>query len=145
MGNMLRRRRGTRRYGDTHPAGIDWHDAHWLAAAIVIVLLSVADAFLTLTLMKQGAYEVNPFMAPMVVGSDHAFAYWKLGLTIAGTVTLVVLARSKLFGVLPAGVLLYFVLTGYLLLIGYEWQLLMQGPPDGVVSYWFSIPLHYPT
>ena len=143
MGNVLRRRRGGRRDDDTHPAGIDWHDAHWLAAAVGVVLLSVADAFLTLTLMKQGAHEVNPFMAPVVVGSGHAFAYWKLGLTIAGTVTLVVLARSKLFGLVPAGVFLYFILAGYLVLIGYEWHLLMQGP-DGVVSYWLRIPLHYP-
>jgi hypothetical protein len=144
MGNALRRRRGGRRHSDAHPAGIDWHDAHWLAAAVVIVLLCVADAFLTLALMKQGALEVNPFMAPLVGGAGHGFAYWKLGLTIVGVVTLVVLARSKLFGIIPAGVLLYVILVGYLVLIGYEWRLLMQ-PPDSVVSYWFGIPLHYPT
>ena len=144
MGNLLRRRRGGRRNGDAHPAGIDWHHAHWLAAAVMVVLLCVTDAFLTLALIKQGAREVNPFMEPLVGGTGHAFAYWKLGLTIVGVVTLVALARAKLFGLIPAGVLLYVVLAGYLLLIGYEWRLLMQ-PPAGVVSYWLSIPLHYPT
>lgn len=144
MGNVMRRRRGGRRHGDAHPAGIDWHHAHWLAAAVLVVLLCVADAFLTLMLMKQGAHEVNPVMAPLVLGSGHAFAFWKFGLTITGVVILVVLARSKLFGLVPAGVLLYVVLAAYMVLIGYEWRLLINGP-DGVVSYWLSIPLHYPT
>ena len=79
-GNVLRRRRGGRRDGDAHPAGIDWHDAHWLGAAVLVVLLSIADALLTLTLMKHGAREVNPLMAPLVVGSGRGFALWKLTL-----------------------------------------------------------------
>jgi hypothetical protein len=128
---------------DAHPAGIDWHDAHWLGAAVLVVLLCIADALLTLTLMKHGASEVNPLMAPLVVGSGQGFAYWKLGLTIAGVVVLVVLARARLFGLVPAGVLLYVILALYVVLVGYEWQLLDESA-SGFVSYWLGIPLHYP-
>lgn len=143
MGNVLRRRRGGRRRGDAHPAGIDWHDAHWLGAAVLVVVLCIVDAFMTLTLMKHGAQEVNPFMAPLVVGSGHGFAYWKMGLTISGVVVLVVLARSRLFGIIPAGVLLYLTLAMYIVLVAYEWKLLAEGA-SRVVSYCLGIPLHYP-
>jgi hypothetical protein len=143
-GNVLKRRRGGRRDGDAHPAGIDWHDAHWLGAAVLVLLLSVADALLTLTLMKHGAREVNPVMAPLVVGDGRSFAFWKLGLTIAGVVTLVVLARVRLFGLVPAGVILYLVLVAYMVLVGYEWYLLTHGVPS-VVSSLSGIPLHYRT
>jgi hypothetical protein len=143
-GHALRRRRGGRRHADAHPAGIDWHDAHWLGAAVLVVLLCIADALLTLTLMKHGASEVNPLMAPLVVGSGHGFAFWKLGLTITGVVVLVVLSRARLFGIVPAGVLLYLVLALYVVLVAYEWHLLGESA-SGFVSYWLAIPLHYPT
>jgi hypothetical protein len=143
-GNVRKRRRGGRRDGDAHPAGIDWHDAHWLGAAVLVVLLSIADALLTLTLMKHGAQEVNPLMAPLVMGDGRSFAFWKLGLTIAGVVTLVVLARTRLFGLVPAGVILYLVLVAYVVLVTYEWHLLTHGA-TGVVSSLSGIPLHYPT
>lgn len=143
MGNALRRRRGGRRDGDAHPAGIDWHSAHWLGAAVLIVVLCIVDALMTLALMSHGAHEVNPFMAPLVTGSGHGFAYWKMGLTIAGVVVLVVLARSRLFGVIPAGILLYLILGMYIVLVLYEWHLLTEGA-SRFVSYCPGIPLHYP-
>ena len=40
---------------------------------MLIVLLSCVDAALTLTLLEHGAYEVNPFMAPIVGGSALLF------------------------------------------------------------------------
>jgi Domain of unknown function (DUF5658) len=142
-GNLLRRRRGGRRRGDAHPAGIDWHDAHWLGAAVLVLLLCICDAVLTLTLMKHGAREVNPLMAPLVIGDGRGFTYWKIGLTIMGVVVLVVLARARLFGLVPAGVLLYLVLALYIVLVAYELRLLAQDA-TGFVSYWLGIPLHYP-
>ena len=143
-GNSLRRRRGGRRDGDAHPAGVDWHDAHWLAVAMLVVLLSFADALFTLTLLRHGAKEANPAMAALVLGTGRGFAFWKLGLTIAGVVTLVVLARAKLFGIVSAGVLLYLVLAGYVVLVIYEWRLLLR-IGGNLVSYWSAVPLHYPT
>jgi Domain of unknown function (DUF5658) len=110
---------------------------------VLVVLLCIADALLTLTLLKHGAREVNPLMEPLVVGSGRGFAYWKMGLTIMGVVVLVVLARARLFGIVPAGVLLYLVLVMYIVLVAYEWRLLTEGA-SGFVSYWLGIPLHYP-
>ncbi len=123
-GSFKRRRRQVRRASDRHPAAIDWHHPLWLAVAVLILLLCVGDAFLTLTLISLGAEELNPMMEPLVLGSGPAFALWKMGLTSAGVIVLVILARLRAFGRIPVGVLLYAILAGYIVLIAYEFWLL---------------------
>ena len=124
------RRRGSRRDGERKVSGLDWHHPQWLAVAMLIVLFSCADAFLTLMLMDRGAYEVNPLMAPLVGGSALAFAMVKIGLNSGGVVLLTLLARMKAFGRLPVSLLLYTVLAGYGVLIVYEFQLLQEALPS---------------
>ena len=63
MGSLTPRRRGLRRDTDAGIVAVDWHQSRWLAVAILIVILSCADAFFTLTLLADGAYEANPVMA----------------------------------------------------------------------------------
>jgi Domain of unknown function (DUF5658) len=142
LGNSARRRRAPRRGDERSPAAVDWHHSQWLAVAMLILLLSAIDAVLTLALVDRGATEANPLMAPLVGGSGHGFALWKLGLTIFGVVTLVVYARLHLIGRLRVGSLLYLVLALYVALIAYECHLLLQ---DGtrVISYWQPLPLDY--
>ncbi len=106
----------------------DWFHPQWLVTAILILLLCAADAFLTLTLLARGATEINPVMAPLVTGSGHSFAFVKLGLTILGVVVLTALARLRVFGSMAVGVVLYAVLGGYLVLVGYEIWLLRNIP-----------------
>ncbi|MDB6089949.1 MAG: hypothetical protein JWN85_2733 [Gammaproteobacteria bacterium] len=110
-------------------SGRDWHHPQWLAVAMLIVLFSCADAFLTLTLIDHGAYEVNPLMAPLVGGSALAFAMVKIGLTAGGVVLLTLLARMKAFGRIPVSLLLYTVLAGYGVLVLYEFRLLQAALP----------------
>ena len=97
---------------------------------MLIVLFSCVDAFLTLTLMDRGAYEVNPFMAPLVGRSALAFALVKIGLTGGGVVLLTLLARMKAFGRVPVSLLLYTVLLGYGALLVYEFRLLQEAMPS---------------
>lgn len=123
-GSFNPRRHGPRRGDDRMLSAVDWHHPQWLAIAVLIVMLSCADAFLTLLLVEHGAYEANPFMAPLVVGSTLTFAGVKIGLTAAGVVALTQLARLRTFGNIPVGVLLYMVLAVYGVLIGYEFALL---------------------
>ena len=75
-------------------------------------------------LVERGAYEANPLMAPLVMGSGLAFTGVKIGLTAAGVVLLTQLARLRAFGNIPVGVLLYMVLAVYGALIAYEFGLL---------------------
>jgi hypothetical protein len=128
-GSFNPRRRGSRRDGERSVAGVDWHDPQWLAVAMLIVLFSCVDAFLTLTLLDHGAYEVNPLMAPLVGGSALAFSIVKIGLTASGVVMLTLLARMKAFGRVPVSLLLYTVLVGYGALLVYEFRLLQEAMP----------------
>ncbi len=95
----------------------------------MVLLLSVTDALLTLTLISHGAIEVNPFMVPLVRGSGHAFAYWKIGLTAAGVVVLTLLGRLRIWG-RTVGHVLYLILAGYIVLVVYELFLLRNIPLD---------------
>jgi len=124
-GSLKPRRRGPRRAGESAVSSVDWHHPQWLAIALLIVAFSCSDGFLTLVLLEDGAYEVNPLMAPLLRDSVVAFALVKIGLTATGVVLLTQLARVRAFGRrLPVGVLLYVVLAVYGALILYEFRLL---------------------
>jgi hypothetical protein len=93
---------------------------------MLILLLSIADAVMTITLMNLGAIEINPLMRPFVTGSGWSFAFTKLGLTSVGVVVLVLMARVRAFGTRPVGLMLYFVLACYAFLVTYESWLLLR-------------------
>lgn len=123
-GSMQPRRRGPRRAGEGSIASVDWHDAHWLAVALLILVFSCADGLLTLMLLNRGAYEANPVMAPLVNGSGLAFAVAKIAMTSTGVVVLTLLSRLRAFGGIPVSAVLYTILVAYGLLIVYELWLL---------------------
>jgi hypothetical protein len=128
-GNFARRRVAPRRSAERHAVVTDWFHPQWLAVGIIVLLLSLADAMLTLTLISHGASEVNPLMDPLVRGSGHGFAYWKIGLTAMGVVILTVLARLRVWG-RTVGNVLYVVMGGYIVLVIYELFLLRNIPLD---------------
>ncbi len=123
-GSFHPRRRNPRRGLEASFVAVDWHHPQWLAVAIVILLLSCTDAFLTLMLIERGAYEVNPLMAPLVAGSPFAFTVVKIGLTAGGVIVLTLLARMRAFRHVPISFLLYALLAGYAVLVIYEAKLL---------------------
>lgn len=125
-GSLHPRRRGPRRDDEASFAAVDWHHPQWLGISLLIVLLSCADAFFTITLINRGAYEANPVMAPLVSGSPLAFALVKIGLTGGGVVILTLLARMRAFRRLPISLLLYALLIAYAVLVTYEARLLQH-------------------
>ena len=119
-----RRRSPARRQGDSRFHALDWHSSHLLAVAIGILLLSVADAFMTLLLLQVGAAEVNPIMAALIYRSVATFTALKMGMTGVGVLLMVSLARYRFMRLLRVEWALYGVLMGYATLIGYEiWML----------------------
>ena len=124
-----RRRTPPRRLDESRFHSLDWYSAHLLAAAIGILLLSGADAFLTLQLVQGGAREVNPLMAALIYRNVAVFAAMKLGMTSVCIILMVILARYRFMRVLQVGWVLYAILIAYASLIGYElWML--TGPLD---------------
>jgi Domain of unknown function (DUF5658) len=119
-----RRRRLGRRTDDGRFHPTDWHAAHLWAVSIGILILSVADAFLTVTLMSGGAIEVNPFMAALIGQNLGVFAGLKIAMTGVSVMLMVFLARYRFMRVLRVEVLLYGVLVTYMFLIGHEMSML---------------------
>jgi len=123
-GGVRPRRHGPRRSDDVSITSCDWHDPKWLLVGLMILLLSLADAILTLWLLGQGAWETNPLMAVLLGGGARTFALAKIGLTGLGVVLLSLLARGRAFGRVPVGSVMYGILIGYLVLVCYELYLI---------------------
>lgn len=123
QGGLTPRRRGGRRSGESH-ALVDWHEPHLLFMALMILLLSVTDAFLTLTLMTHGANEANPVLAYVLASYPGLFALVKLTLTGVSILVLVALARARVFRIIRVSALMQSCLALYVALICYEWWML---------------------
>jgi hypothetical protein len=124
-GSLTPRRRENRR-GPDDEGLLDWHEPHLLFLAVLILLLSITDAFLTLKLIGNGAVEVNPVMAYMLEQAPRLFALTKMALTGLGLVVLVALARARVFRIIRISNFIHWALLGYLALIGYEAWLLRK-------------------
>ena len=92
----------------------------------MILLLSVTDAFLTLTLLARGATEANPILALVLERFPEAFAGVKMALTGAGIIILVAMARARLFRVIRTSHVIHWCMLSYVGLIVYEYWLLTQ-------------------
>jgi len=126
-GSFNPRRRGPARRGDeSRYQAVDWHASHLLAVAISILLLSVADAFLTLTLLDAGAQEINPVMALAVNSNASLFGALKITMTSVSVVLMVCLARYRFMRLVRVEMALYGIMIGYFALIAYELHLLHQ-------------------
>jgi hypothetical protein len=123
QGGLTPRRRAPRRDAERHGL-VDWHKPHLLVLSITILLLSVADAFLTLTLMKHGATEANPLMRYLLAEHPQFFGGAKMALTGAGVMVLVALARARVFRLVRVEAIMHWFLLAYVALIAYECWLL---------------------
>jgi len=119
-----RRRYVGRRTDDGRFQPTDWHGAHLWAVSVGILILSVVDAFLTVTLMSGGAIEVNPIMAAVMGHDIGTFAVLKIAMTGVCVMLMVFLARYRFMRVVRVEVLLYGVLLTYLFLVGHEMGML---------------------
>jgi hypothetical protein len=119
-GSVRPRRRRGRRTDDGRFQATDWHGAHLWAVSVGILILSVVDAFLTVTLMSGGAVEANPIMAAAMGHDIGTFAILKIAMTGVCVMLMVFLARYRFMRVVRVEVLLYGVLLTYLFLVGHE-------------------------
>lgn len=120
LGCVKCQRRDQRRADCTSHYRTDWYDTKLFLMALGILFLSVADAAMTMTLLNNGAVEVNPFMNYLLNHSIHAFVYTKLALTSVCILVLVAHYHSKLFNTIRVDILLTFALTVYSTLVIYE-------------------------
>ena len=116
-----RRHRFRREEDQAQPAYVDRYAPSLLLLALLILIFSVLDAFMTLELLSLGSRELNPIMDYYLsFGSLHFFIV-KYSLTAFGVVLLVVHHKFALLrGRLSLLSLLYIICTMYGLLVAYE-------------------------
>ena len=84
------------------------------------MLLSCADAFLTLELLARGMIEANPVMAGLLGEGTATFAATKMGMTGVGILMLVFMAKARFLDRIRTGLFLTVFFSGYACLVCYE-------------------------
>ena len=123
IGCIKARRRQQRRVDSIVHYETDWYDTKLLVMALSLLLLSATDAAMTMTLLNDGAVEMNPFMNFLLSHSSQAFIYTKLAMTSVCIIVLVAHYHSRIFNSLRVDILLMFALFVYMGLVTYEFYL----------------------
>lgn len=119
-GFLKSRRRSSRREIEGKELYSDWHHPWLFFLGVGIMLMSVADAFLTLRLLANGAFEANPVMRGLIDWNTAGFVSLKLLMTGLALLTLVYASRYRLFGRFRVGVIITLFFCMYMTLICYE-------------------------
>ena len=114
------RRHAHRREIDDEVIFLDWHHPWLFFLATGTMLLSCADAFLTLQLIDLGMIEANPFMNAVMAQSTMLFTSTKLAMTAFGILVLVFLAKSQFLNRIRTGAFLTVFFSFYACLVCYE-------------------------
>ena len=120
FGFMLSRRREHRRDVDDEVLFMDWHHPWLFFLATGTMLLSCADAFLTLQLINLGMMEINPVMNAILSQGTMLFTSTKLAMTGFGILVLVFLAKAKFLNRYRTGAFLTIFFSFYACLVCYE-------------------------
>ena len=119
-GFTLSRRHSHRRLIDNEVIFLDWHHPWLFFLSVGTMLLSCADAFLTLQLLNRGMVEANPVMQFALDQSTGFFITSKLLLTALGIFVLVFVAKAHFLNRFRTGLFLTGFFSAYACLVCYE-------------------------
>ena len=119
-GFALSRRHAHRRHEDVEVIFLDWHHPWLFFLAVGTMLLSCADAFLTLQLLERGMIEANPVMQALMNYGTSVFITTKLAMTAMGIFVLVFLAKAHFLNRFRTGLFLTMFFSIYAGLVCYE-------------------------
>jgi hypothetical protein len=125
-GFVRSRRHSQRREDGTEVLFLDWHHPWLFFLSVGTMLLSCADAFMTLQLIQLGMVEVNPFMAAILEQGTGPFAATKLAMTGVGILMLVFMAKARFMNRIRTGIFLTVFFSFYCCLVCYEFVHLLR-------------------
>jgi len=94
--------------------------------SVLLLLLSCADAFMTLQLLQLGAIELNPVMDGLIKGSVQSFVGFKVALTALSILLLVRCSNFHIMGGVKVVNIIRIACAGYGVLFAYELILLNE-------------------
>lgn len=131
VGSIIYRRRAAQRRTDDsgNPHYVDIHEPRLFYVAVGALLLCVADAFFTMTLLQfYGSYELNPVMDYFIQKDLQHFFIVKFGLTAFGIMFLVIHKNFRILNIISGYHILYASLALYAMLVAYELFMLIVIP-----------------
>lgn len=114
------RRKAARRKQDNRNYYVDLYEKSCLLLFAGIVLFSVIDCFMTLELLCRGAKELNPLMNILIEKNSALYILIKFLMTYFFTIVLLVHKNFEFFWNIKVSHIIYFILTFYIMLVGYE-------------------------
>jgi hypothetical protein len=126
FGFVRSRRHNLRRCEDEEVVFLDWHHPWLFFLAVGTMLMSCADAFMTLLLLERGMIEANPVMAAMIGQGTMSFAASKMAMTGTSILILVFLAKARFMNRMRTGLFLTIFFSVYACLICYEFVSLLR-------------------
>jgi hypothetical protein len=122
------RRENGRRYTDRQKAFLaDRYHQSLFGIIVLILLLSVADAVLTVLLISHGAVEINPVMAFYLDVGPYTFLFVKYALTSVGLLILLVCRNRFLNSMgITAGAFIYVALAAFMSVVSWEIYLISR-------------------
>jgi hypothetical protein len=109
------RRRAARRAGEARNCYVDRYDAPLALAALLILVLSILDAFFTLSFLARGGEELNPIVQNLIEAGPRPFVAVKA--IVTGLCVLFLIAHKNFLLVRQV---LGLVLSFYTLLLVYH-------------------------
>jgi hypothetical protein len=114
------RRKIARRNSESVNYYVDRYERRYLLMIGLILVLGILDCGLSLKIHQWGGSEINLLAAGLIKNSPILLLFIKLGLTSIGLTFLLFHKNFKVFGVLRAGDVIYFILAVYLVLNFYQ-------------------------
>ncbi len=127
FGFVRSRRHSLRRGEDEEVIFLDWHHPWLFFLAVGTMLMSCADAFMTLLLLERGMIEANPVMAALIGQGTTSFAASKMAMTGTSILILVFLAKARFMNRMRTGLFLTIFFSIYACLVCYEFVSLIRG------------------
>lgn len=121
-----KRRRNFRRDDDRINSYIDWYGPLPLLASLLVIVLSFADALLTMILLNNGAMEMNILMDWLIKKDIRTFAVAKMAVTGLAIVVLVMHFNFRVYRIIAVRYIMYALVPVYVLLIAHELSMLAQ-------------------
>jgi hypothetical protein len=125
-GFVRSRRHSQRREDESEVLFLDWHHPWLFFLSVGTMLLSSADAFITLQLIQLGMVEANPFMAAILEQGTGPFAATKMAMTGVGILMLVFMAKARFMNRIRTGIFLTVFFSFYCCLVCYEFVQLLR-------------------
>jgi hypothetical protein len=114
------RRRKARRQAEANNYYVDKFESRYLIMIGLVMIFCILDYGLSFKIFQKGGSELNVLISSLMINKRALLLLAKLGLTVVCLGFILFHKNFKVFGLIRAHVLIYYVFSVYLVLIIYE-------------------------